>query len=63
MWYYLLGVLMGKEGRAKLQITNILATSNLVGIVISVKILGLKFLPYIAVTTSFELTVLYKFEE
>ena len=63
MWYYLLGVLMGKEGRANLQITNILATSNLVGIVISVKILGLKFLPYIAVTTSFELTVLYKFEE
>ena len=34
-------------------LTNILATNNLAGIVISVKFLGLKFLPYIADSTGF----------
>ena len=41
-------------------LTNIYATNNLAGIVISVKILGLKFLRYIAGITGFELMISYR---
>jgi hypothetical protein len=40
-----------------MQLASIWATNNLAGIVISVKILGLKFLPDVAETTSFELMI------